>query len=193
MLFGTPRYSWPQNLEFLRETSKNLPNVKLAHILEVFREVGVFSITFPRIPPSPSFSLLSRSFGTDQCASSEGFLVTFTPQGRKLGGFKFPFGYYPGFLFGGFIHIPLISGPPEPKLERKLGKPRSQGRPQVGNAVIHLNRNQRRILLVDLMNPGFPPLGVLVASKPTDETASAPVETSKKAEKERWKCDSEKF
>jgi len=56
----------------------------LVNILEVVREVGMDSESFLPIPLSKSFFGSSLwSFGADQCASSEGFLVTLTPGGSQ--------------------------------------------------------------------------------------------------------------
>jgi len=64
---------------------RNMQNAKklkhLAHIFEIRRKVGMNFITPSVIPfiVESLFVPLFRSFGADQCASSEGFLVTFTP------------------------------------------------------------------------------------------------------------------
>jgi len=60
------------------------PEVKyLVYILKVVCPVGMFLVAPLEIPVLRPISLLSpRSFGADQCASSEGFLVTFTPPFR---------------------------------------------------------------------------------------------------------------
>jgi hypothetical protein len=63
------------------------------------KPIGVFVIVLP------SFSLseveVLRSFGAGQCASSEGFLATFTPVVGRIGEVIFS---YSGSA--GFIHIP---------------------------------------------------------------------------------------
>jgi len=55
----------------------------LLNILEIRRPIGVFFVGSPAIPGSePTFSEPFWSFGASHCASSEGFLATFTPRER---------------------------------------------------------------------------------------------------------------
>jgi hypothetical protein len=65
----------------LRETHlwncENFENT-LLNILEIRAPIGMFPVR-PSVVPLP-VPVSSRSFGADQCASSEGFLVTFTPE-----------------------------------------------------------------------------------------------------------------
>jgi hypothetical protein len=53
----------------------------LAYIFQVIREIGMNPVSSPGVPGLPPFFW---SFGADHCASSEGFLVTFTPEGTKV-------------------------------------------------------------------------------------------------------------
>jgi len=57
----------------------------LAHIFEVGGPVGMDPVGNPAVPSCEPFFVSSLwSFGADQCASSEGFLVTFTPRGVEV-------------------------------------------------------------------------------------------------------------
>jgi len=57
----------------------------LESILEVLSKVGMLMIGLSAVPGSEPFLFsFSWSFGADQCASSEGFLVTFTPRGVEV-------------------------------------------------------------------------------------------------------------
>jgi hypothetical protein len=53
----------------------------LDDIFQVTSEIRMNSVVPPLVP---DHNPISRSFGADQCASSEGFLVTFTPEGTKV-------------------------------------------------------------------------------------------------------------
>ena len=64
----------------------------LYRILKISAPVGMSSESFSGIPSwvALSFSFLFQDFGADQCASSEGFSVTFIP-GSGVISFDYPF------------------------------------------------------------------------------------------------------
>jgi len=75
--------------------------LRLTHILEVVGEVGVNRVGSPTVPEF-------RSFGTRHCASSEGFLATFTP-GKVLGE-DVAWRIFSAYCFHlGFIQIPQVT------------------------------------------------------------------------------------
>ena len=54
-------------------------------IPEIIGEIGVFPVTFPGVPTPEPISLFTfGSFGADQCSSSVGFLVTYTPRDWRI-------------------------------------------------------------------------------------------------------------
>jgi len=63
-----------------RNSYYSLPGVTLATKSKVVCPIRVSPMCYFRIPTRESFF---RRFGADQCASSEGFLVTFTPGSRS--------------------------------------------------------------------------------------------------------------
>jgi len=69
----------------------------LAHIFEIRREVGMEPIASSVVPLRiiSLFVPFFRGFGADQCASSEGFLVTFTPRSLFSLGLEVIFCDYP--------------------------------------------------------------------------------------------------
>jgi len=152
----------------------------LTHILQVCCPIWVFVVAFSEVP-------LFRSFGADQCASSEGFLVTFTP--RTVWRIRiFPLNFLSEYF--SYVHnkntvIELLaaagvskpSSIPATVSSLKEEKVRGVEEPVSGH-----DRRQPRwltfccvigivpggVLRIDLMNPK-PILGILVASNPTDE------------------------
>jgi len=87
---------------------KNLDN-----ILEISRPVGVHSV---RVPGTPSeelslFSFSFWSFDADQCVSSEGFLVTFTP--RDLEVIFCDYGFLTEYLAKGSFHFDFMERDPQ--------------------------------------------------------------------------------
>jgi hypothetical protein len=83
--FQYPLKGLSPNIKLLAPKSSNsafLPSSSkyLLDILEIICPVGMLSVTHPGVPLAEAVSELSTwSFGADHCASSEGFLVTFTP------------------------------------------------------------------------------------------------------------------
>jgi len=122
-----------------------------------------------------------RSFGADQCASSEGFLVTFTPEGvvRIL---IFPFDFFSEYfpqspwLFR-FIQPSTTQREPcqcrmESFLKKqsyttKAGSPRRE--PSIGDRnALDPGGVPGEVIGIDLMNPN-PTQGIMVALNPSDE------------------------
>jgi len=77
---STTRAEHPSR-EYLEKSLKNT----LLDILEISSPVRMFVIGPSGVPCSKRpFSFLSWRFGADQCASSDGFLVTITPGSRRI-------------------------------------------------------------------------------------------------------------
>ena len=151
----------------------SLTDFSLGRISQVSGPVGVLPVAFPGVPVDNPVSSIHRSFGAGQCASSEGFLATFTPLRARCGEVVFSYPCSSSWIV--FIHIPPQAGPREPRRRKPL---RSPGRPPEGKRgdTIPPWMNEVRnnaMTSAPLTSEG----GVLVALKPTDETASAPVET----------------
>ena len=131
---------------------------KLTTILEIIRPVGMNLIGFLAIPVFWSFGPLPR-------ASSEGFLVSFTPRWRKRGG-EVIFSY-------SFSHGIIESAPPT-----GVSKPSSRTFSQEGKRGTRFwtrprgaSRNTRcGTVRSNVMTPALQSLGILVSLKPTDET-----------------------
>jgi hypothetical protein len=162
------------------------------YILEVFTPVGMLLV---RSSCVPGFG----SFGADQCASSEGFLVTFTPGAREKSGLDFHFflensrnGFHfkmnqieptqthpPGKVCGGEnLDVGFFQKKPNQIVVLTaftLGDGPVESRRGHLILISHLRGSREKVVFLSVMTPG--PQGVLVASKPTDETALAPVET----------------
>jgi len=152
-----------QKTEMQNTSSKNT----LRCILEIIGPVGVFPVTLSGVPGPKGLSLSSsRSFGPLPQASSEGFLVTFTPiVGSRFGEVVSPY----SFLLGSSIF--------------HKGRQSIQGRRRAGEKSLVRVRQEWQYCLsedtcyrgikiqVDLMTPEPEPerLGILVSLKPTDE------------------------
>jgi len=152
----------------------------LSNITEISAEVRVLSITAPSVP-------FFGSFGADQCASSEGFLVTFTPEGKDSEESTFSLDFSSGYSFEDcFIHIPGSSrcrGPltHKRKPERRLPlgstirrllqlwrKNRDSGVPERGEHILSENDLEGSFRIC-VMIPGPTPWVVLEAENPTDD------------------------
>jgi len=152
-----------QKTEMQNTSSKNT----LGCILEIICPVGVFPVTLSGVPGPKGLSLSSsRSFGLLPQASSEGFLVTFTPVvGEGFGEVVSPYSLLPN---SSIFH---------------KGRQSIQGRFRSGEKSSPRCRQEWQYCLsgntcclgieiqVDLMTPEPQPqrLGILVSLKPTDE------------------------
>jgi hypothetical protein len=151
----------------------------LDSILEIVCPVGMVRVAPSGSPASEAsfFVCSSRSFGADQCASSEGFLVTFTPGWWRI----VIFCDYPrlsedlrkSFHFSQIGLRPLLeldgSGVGASQLRtRNLREPEMGYGANRGddNSIINLLEIGVRH---NLMMTSPPTLGILVALKPTDE------------------------
>jgi len=91
---------------------QNAKEVKyLKDIFEVSCPVGVFPVAPSAVPGyEPLFGSFLWSFGADQCASSEGFLVTFTPRGVEVIFCDYSFGSKD--FFESFHFLKTLKGTP---------------------------------------------------------------------------------
>jgi len=154
-----------------------------ACIFEIRTPVGVLPVAFPGIPSRESFlfaSRASRSFDADQCVSSEGFLVTFTPP-PGTGGVEFDYLFVTGQLSEVF-HFDfivrrreegsLLQGQEEIPASPFFGTvPRRENPDSASerNRVKALDEAQVARVRQDLMTPCSLGEGILVALNPTDE------------------------
>jgi hypothetical protein len=67
----------------IADSRSSLKQNTSVYILQIRGPIGVDSVG-PAVVPLPILVCFPWSFGADQCASSEGFLVTFTPGGRDI-------------------------------------------------------------------------------------------------------------
>jgi len=159
----------------------------LVGIFQIIGKVGMLVVTDPGEPLSKAPFFVLWNFGADQCASSEGFLVTFIP--RAQGGFKFFLGFNPRErwerihfvrilpearrLAGIYPVLVRCSSSPSTLKDREVTSAGTRAYPALGE---RQRRSGKRIrtpppleenLGKDLMNPRAQ--GVLVALNPTDE------------------------
>ena len=91
----------------------SLTDFSLGRISQVSGPVGVLPVAFPGVPVDNPVSSIHGSFGAGQCASSEGFLATFTPLRARCGEVVFSYPCSSSWIV--FIHIPPQAGPREPR------------------------------------------------------------------------------
>jgi len=165
------------------ERQANTKEKALDDILEIPCPVRVFFVASFGVPVSVP---VSWSFGADQCSSSEGFLVTFTPTPVNIAG-EVILGY-PGRCSAiGFIQVRPKEGGTYGGLSRPLrgrslswlfgsaliASPDSEGKQGDPRAVAYLVR-------LDVMTPGVrAEEGILVALKPTDEGRTGTVRNTR--------------
>jgi hypothetical protein len=154
----------------------------LVDILEISRPVRMFRVTFPGVPP-PEALLVFWSFGADQCASSEGFLVTFTPGGVEV--ICCDYSYLSEYvLFGnshfsngrqsiqgrrrrapGEIQASVAAFAETPRLPVSAKNGSTAERDERVSIIVYLRRWIRHNLMMTIP----PSEGILVALNPTDE------------------------
>jgi hypothetical protein len=186
------------DLKFLRNSSVDCPLLKnlsteersdkkntLANILEISSPVRMLFIRSSGIPFAKGFG--SWSFGADQCASSEGFLVTFTP--RVLRSQVFDFYFLSEYFaevhrFCGIIAFPVPLGRSVETRETPSSSHSTHCEHWVGTNPSVLRTSLKfwkpkfletietsafylgEVVIINLMTPNP---GILVAENPTDE------------------------
>jgi len=166
------------------ERQANTKEKTLDDILEIPCPVRVFFVASFGVPVSVP---VSWSFGADQCSSSEGFLVTFTPTSGYLAG-EVILGYPGRCSLFGFIQVPHEEGETYGGLSRLLKRSRSLSW-LFGRALIALPDSEWKqgdpgkvayLVRLDVMTPGvITEEGILVALKPTDEGRTGTVRNTR--------------